>query len=188
MRTFLKTHLYRKLGVLLSLALMAGCVQQPVVTGPANLETAREEIPGTVTATTSLETGASLLPTPTEQEGAQAETSPAQDEIGDAPSFLESGFASWYANRFQGRRTASGEHYDLHALTAAHRTLPMGSYVRVTAVKSARSVIVRINDRGPYARGRVIDLSYAAAAALDLPQAGLLIVRIERVGSQEAGS
>lgn len=173
----------------MSLALMAGCVQQPVVTGSTNLETPRAEISGTVTAATPLETGgAPLLPTPTERQSAHAEPSPAQDEIGDASPFLQSGLASWYANRFQGHRTASGEHYDLHALTAAHRTLPIGSYVRVTVVKSARSVIVRINDRGPYARGRVIDLSYAAAAALDLPQAGVLLVRIERVGSQEAGS
>jgi rare lipoprotein A len=92
------------------------------------------------------------------------------------------------ATGFQGRRTASGERYDLHALTAAHRTLPLGSYVRVTAVSSARSVVVRINDRGPYAHGRVIDLSYAAAAALDLPRAGTLLVRIETVTRQEAGT
>jgi rare lipoprotein A len=87
-----------------------------------------------------------------------------------------------------GHRTASGERYDLHALTAAHRTLPLGSYVRVTAVSSARSVIVRINDRGPFIHGRVIDLSYAAAAALDLPRTGTLLVRIETVTKQEAGA
>ncbi|WP_429279725.1 septal ring lytic transglycosylase RlpA family protein [Paraburkholderia sp. GAS41] len=124
------------------------------------------------------------------QEPARPETgtAPSQDLNDDTSSFWQSGVASWYSNRFQGRRTASGERYDLHALTAAHRTLPLGSYVRVTAVSSARSVVVRINDRGPYAHGRVIDLSYAAAAALDLPRAGTLLVRIETVTRQEAGT
>ena len=103
-------------------------------------------------------------------------------------SFWQSGLASYYGNKFQGHRTASGERYNSHALTAAHRTLPLGSYVRVTAVSSARSVIVRINDRGPYTHGRVIDLSYAAAAALDLPRTGTLLVKIETVTKQEAGA
>ena len=74
----------------------------------------------------------------------------------------------------------------MHALTAAHRTLPMGSYVRVTNPTTTRSVIVRINDRGPYARGRVIDLSYAAALELDLQHAGTARVKIEGLSQQEA--
>lgn len=165
---------------------MAACVHQPAVAEPMYLDSPSEQLPETVMDNPPLELeGAPLLPQPADEE---SDTAPAQPEIRDVSSFLQSGIASWYGNRFQGRRTASGEYYNLHALTAAHRTLPIGSYVRVTAVKSARSVIVRINDRGPYVQGRVIDLSYAAAEALNLPRSGTLLVRIERVGRQEAGS
>ncbi|WP_438865675.1 septal ring lytic transglycosylase RlpA family protein [Ramlibacter tataouinensis] len=83
-----------------------------------------------------------------------------------------SGKASWYGPGFDGRRTASGERFDMSALTAAHRTLPFGTRVRVRNTRNGREVIVRINDRGPYIRDRIIDLSKAAAAALDLLQAG----------------
>lgn len=82
------------------------------------------------------------------------------------------GKASWYGSRFHGRRTASGERFDMNDLTAAHRTLPFGTRVRVRHVGNGREVVVRINDRGPHAGGRIIDLSRAAAAALDLLQAG----------------
>jgi len=87
---------------------------------------------------------------------------------------------------FHGRRTANGEHFDLHAMTAAHRTLPLGSYVRVTSLANSRSVVVRINDRGPYARGRVIDLSYLAATALGMHRAGVTKVKMERVEKPES--
>lgn len=87
---------------------------------------------------------------------------------GEAPRVLERGEASWYGPRFQGRRTASGEPYDMHGLTAAHKTLPFGTLVRVRGLLTGREIEVRINDRGPYARGRVIDLSRAAAEALGM--------------------
>src|ERR671926_1980444 len=77
-----------------------------------------------------------------------------------------SGMASWYGPGFQGRRTANGERFNTHALTAAHKTLPLGTRVRVVNKHTGRSVVVRINDRGPYVRGRVIDLSRAAARAI----------------------
>lgn len=111
----------------------------------------------------------------------EAEAPPLPDNREQTRHFWQSGIASWYGMAFEGRRTASGERYDMHALTAAHRTLPLGSYARVTAIASSRSVIVRINDRGPYIRGRVIDLSYAAAAMLGLPRVGTMQVGIERV-------
>jgi rare lipoprotein A len=82
------------------------------------------------------------------------------------------GKASWYGPGFQGKRTASGERFDMNALTAAHRTLPFGTRVRVRNVQNGREVVVRINDRGPWIRDRIIDVSRAAAAALDLLQAG----------------
>lgn len=81
---------------------------------------------------------------------------------------VQSGRASWYGPGFQGRRTASGETFDTNDLTAAHRTLPFGTRVRVRNERTGRSVVVRINDRGPYAHGRVIDLSRASAQAIGL--------------------
>jgi rare lipoprotein A len=93
----------------------------------------------------------------------------------------QTGTATWYGKQFHGRRTASGERYDMHALTAAHRTFPLGTCVRVTALGGARSVIVRINDRGPFVRGRIIDLSYAAAQALGIGSVGKALVTLERV-------
>ncbi len=91
----------------------------------------------------------------------------------------EEGVASYYHRKFQGRRTASGERFDNTALTAAHRDFPFGTWVRVTAVETGKSVIVRINDRGPYKRTRLIDLSQEAARHLDMMRAGLLTVRVD---------
>jgi rare lipoprotein A len=85
-----------------------------------------------------------------------------------AEGFKETGLASWYGRKFHGRRTSSGETYDMFKLTAAHKTLPLPSYVRVTNVANGRSCIVRVNDRGPFHSDRIIDLSYAAAARLEL--------------------
>ena len=92
------------------------------------------------------------------------------------------GEASYYASRFQGRPTASGERFDNNQLTAAHRTLPFGTKVRVTNLSNGRSVVVKVNDRGPYARGRIIDLSQAAARRIDLVRAGVARVRVEPLG------
>lgn len=92
---------------------------------------------------------------------------------------MESGQASFYADRYQNRKTASGEPYKAGQNTAAHRTLPFGSQVRVTNVRNGKSVVVRINDRGPFVRGRVIDLSRSAFASIGDTSAGLLNVRIE---------
>lgn len=91
----------------------------------------------------------------------------------------QEGLASFYADRFHGRTTASGEIFDMHAMTAAHRTLPFDSRVRVTRRDTGRSVIVRVNDRGPFVEGRIIDLSRAAAEKLDMLQDGVVPVRVE---------
>ncbi len=90
----------------------------------------------------------------------------------------EEGLASWYGPGFHGRRTASGEVYDMHHLTAAHREIPHGSIVEVTNLINGKTVEVRINDRGPFVRGRVIDLSYAAARAIDMVGPGMVPVRV----------
>ena len=94
-------------------------------------------------------------------------------------SWSEQGLASWYGQAFHGRRTASGETFDMHALTAAHRTLPFGTRVRVTHLGNGRSVVVRINDRGPFRSGRIVDLSHAAALRLGMLGAGIAEVRLE---------
>jgi peptidoglycan lytic transglycosylase len=92
----------------------------------------------------------------------------------------EEGIASWYGHPFHGRRTSSGEVYNMYALTAAHRTLPFGTRVRVHNLQSGLDVIVRINDRGPFVEGRIIDLSYAAAQAIHM--SGIARVRLEILG------
>jgi rare lipoprotein A len=89
------------------------------------------------------------------------------------------GSASWYGPEFQGSPTASGEPFNMNALTAAHRTLPLGSYARVKNLDNGRSVVVRINDRGPHARRRMIDLSYAAAKEIRMVGAGTARVEVE---------
>jgi rare lipoprotein A len=95
------------------------------------------------------------------------------------PGQTEKGRASWYGPTFHGRTTASGERYNMLDLTAAHRTLPFNTYVRVTNLANGRRLVVRINDRGPFLRGRIIDLSYTAAKILDIPEAGTSEVRLE---------
>jgi len=89
------------------------------------------------------------------------------------------GYASFYARAHDGRRTASGERYDMDEMTAAHRTLPFGTRVRVTNLSNGREAVVRINDRGPFRKGRVIDVSYAAARKLGLVRSGVAKVRVE---------
>jgi len=91
----------------------------------------------------------------------------------------QEGLASWYGGKFQGRRTANGEIFDTNEFTAAHKTLPFGSIVKVTSLENGKSTVVRINDRGPFIPGRIIDLSRAAAAAIGLAGKGVAKVRIE---------
>jgi len=102
-----------------------------------------------------------------------------QDGV-ESARVIEQGMASWYGEKFHGRRTASGEPFDMNALTAAHKTLPFGTQVRVRHARTGREVVVRINDRGPHVRGRIIDLSRAAAAAIGLVQTGVAPVVVLR--------
>ena len=89
------------------------------------------------------------------------------------------GVASYYAHKYHGKKTSSGERYNMHALTAAHRTLPFGSNVKVTNLQNERSVVVRINDRGPFTKGRIIDVSLEAARRLQMVSSGTARVRVE---------
>lgn len=100
----------------------------------------------------------------------------------EEPGYDQVGHASWYGDDFHGRQTANGETYDMHSLTAAHPTLPMPSYARVTNMENGRSVVVRINDRGPFAHGRLIDLSKQTARVLDFKRNGTAQVRVQYVG------
>jgi rare lipoprotein A len=101
----------------------------------------------------------------------------------DAP-LRERGLASWYGRKFHGRMTASGERYDMYAMTAAHPTMPLPSYARVRNVANGREAVVRVNDRGPFFKGRVIDLSYTAALKLGLLR-GVGIVEVERITNED---
>lgn len=95
--------------------------------------------------------------------------------------YQEVGTASWYGQEHHGRRTASGQPFNMYGLTAAHRTLPFGSRIRVTNVRNGRSVVVTINDRGPFIRGRFLDVSYRAASDLDFVRAGVTRVKVQTV-------
>lgn len=98
-----------------------------------------------------------------------------------AEGYVERGVASWYGPTFHGKPTSSGEIYDMYAMTAAHTTLPLPTYARVTNLKNGRSVVVRINDRGPFAKNRLIDLSYAAALKLDMIREGTTLVEVRAI-------
>ena len=97
---------------------------------------------------------------------------------GQPPGHSEKGLASWYGKPFHGRKTASGEIFDMHQLSAAHKTLPLFSIVKVTNLYNGREVTVRINDRGPFSGERLIDLSYAVAKKLDMVEAGVVPVKV----------
>lgn len=98
-----------------------------------------------------------------------------------AKGYKERGVASWYGTKFHGRKTSSGEPYDLHKMTAAHKTLPLPTYARVTNVKNGRSIIVRVNDRGPFHDNRIIDLSHTAAVKLGIKATGTGFVEVEAI-------
>ena len=111
-------------------------------------------------------------------------TRPVEREVG----YREEGIASWYGGEFHGRRTANGEIYDMYGLTAAHRILPLGTIVNVTNSQNGRSVQVKVNDRGPFVSGRVLDLSYGAASQLGMVGPGTARVRIEVVRLAGSGT
>ena len=96
----------------------------------------------------------------------------------DSRGFRQSGIASWYGSDFHGKKTSSGETYDMYALTAAHKTLPLGTYVRVHNLDNGRQVDLRVNDRGPFVKGRIIDLSYMAAKKIDIVGSGTARVEV----------
>jgi rare lipoprotein A len=185
----MNVRLSRRIGSLFAFLVLTGCAVPP---GPADqASSATLSTKGARTAST----GAPQAYGTTTNFGSAsndtaskslADAEPLSDKGPDVSDFRQTGRASWYGRFFHGRRTANGERYDMHAMTAAHKTLPLGSYVRVTNPATLRSIVVRINDRGPYVRSRVIDLSYAAASALDMQHAGTARVKIEGLSQQAA--
>ncbi len=101
--------------------------------------------------------------------------------LDNSRGYFERGTASWYGEKFHGRRTSSGETYNMYAMTAAHRTLPLPTYVRVTNLENGRSIVVKVNDRGPFHDNRLIDLSYVAAAKLDMLHKGTAPVEVRAI-------
>jgi rare lipoprotein A len=106
----------------------------------------------------------------------------------ERPVFTETGLASWYGRHHAGRRTASGERFDINGMTAAHRSLAFNTVMRVTDLGTGKVVKVRVNDRGPYVKGRIIDLSAAAATALGIAEDGVAEVRLEVYASDQPQS
>jgi rare lipoprotein A len=184
----MKTRSTRSLGSLFAFFILAGCAVPPnagtQASNPTPLSTSGAQAGATSAA--PLAFGSSPAAASDAPATSLADAEPLSDGSPNVAGFHEAGRASWYGRFFHGRRTANGERYDMHALTAAHRTLPLGSYVRVTNPSTDRSVIVRINDRGPFARGRIIDLSMAAAHMLGMQHAGTASVQIEGLTQQQA--
>jgi rare lipoprotein A len=108
--------------------------------------------------------------------------------MSSSQGYSERGIASWYGTKFHGRRTSSGERYDMYAMTAAHRELPLPTYVRVTNLRNGRSAVVRVNDRGPFLGNRIIDLSYAAATKLGILGKGTGLVEVTALNPNRPAS
>ena len=115
-------------------------------------------------------------PTPSQQK---------QDQAGKGRRWYQIGQASWYGKYFQGKKTANGEPYDMNGLTCAHRSLPLGSWIRVTNLRNRKSVFVRVNDRGPVPENRIVDLSYGAAQAVGISGIGKVKLETLRPGDPE---
>jgi rare lipoprotein A len=172
----------RSRGVLLSLSLclLAACGGSKVVDGPPA---------GTpVTGTSRLPPDAVPRPEPRSRYG----NGPLYEVYGETYKVLDSshgyqerGVASWYGKKFHGRLTSNREPYDMYAMTAAHKTLPLPTYVRVRNLKNNKSIVVRVNDRGPFAHNRLIDLSYSAALKLDMVNEGTSLVEVTAISFDE---
>lgn len=108
--------------------------------------------------------------------------------LASADNYKKKGVASWYGTKFHGRRTSSGETYDMFKMTAAHKTLPLPTYAKVTNLDNGKQIVVKINDRGPFRKNRIIDLSYAAAHKLDMAQSGTANVEVETISFSRQNS
>ena len=178
------TRRLRLAPVLLAALLTACAVPTPTPTPTpmrvdAPIDTAVRAAPADPSPSQPVPSGEIAVPDPTAAEAPPRDDDPLAVPSSSAP-LIDKGLASWYGNRFHGRRTASGERYDMHDFTAAHKTLPFGTKVRVRSVQTGKEVVVRINDRGPYKHRRIIDLSQAAITALGVRHRGVTMVELLR--------
>jgi rare lipoprotein A len=178
----------RVLAAVLALAALAGCVSSP---GPAPRSAPREPVDG---PPLQVPPGLAELPDPLPRwEAPSRRGNPPSYTVNgrtyvvmdSAAGYYATGLASWYGRKFHGRLTSSGEPFDMFALTAAHRTLPIPCYARVTNLDNGRTTIVRNNDRGPFHSDRIVDLSYAAAVKLGFEDRGTARVRVEVLAAPE---
>lgn len=163
----------KKLFLILFLTVLTGC-------------SAHKQASTNVPSAPPLESTAEHKSSTKAPQSAQPRTSEAPEEsetiavpAGAKPVYTETGMASWYGPPYHNRRSSNGEIYNMHAFTAAHRTLPLGSICRVTNITTSHSTLVRITDRGPFIKGRIVDLSMAAAKQIDVWKAGLAKVKLE---------
>jgi rare lipoprotein A len=177
----------RAAGTALFLLALAGCAREPVrpASPPASTAPTAPTMPGAPPA------GAGV---PRDEPRAKFGNPPFYEVGGHryvvlptAVGYVEQGVASWYGPDFHGGRTATGETYDMNAMTGAHPTLPLPAWVRVTNLGNGRSVVVRLNDRGPFAKGRIIDLSRAAAEQLDMIRTGTARVEVRSLAGSATG-
>ncbi|SDZ96308.1 rare lipoprotein A [Microbulbifer marinus] len=169
-----------RLGVALTALLLAACSGQPTKPKP-DFDSVKDSGPAV-----PVDMLATPEPTPVREPiGKAGNKSPYKVNgvtyrvRGDVKGYKERGHASWYGTKFHGRRTANGEVYNMYAMSAAHKTLPLPSYAKVTNLENGRSVIVRVNDRGPFVPGRIIDLSYTAAQKLGYVNKGVARVEVQ---------
>lgn len=153
--------------------LLAGCGLQPTVDGPPDDPGGRSDVSGVPEVIPRAEPKSRYgNPKSYVVFGKRYYT------LESSKGFVERGIASWYGKKFHGRRTSSGETYDMYGMTAAHKSLPLPTYVRVTNLENQRSIVLRVNDRGPFVKNRIIDLSYTAAKALGIVRKGTGYVEV----------
>ncbi|HEY8265702.1 MAG TPA: septal ring lytic transglycosylase RlpA family protein [Steroidobacteraceae bacterium] len=158
----------------LALLALAGCAREPLRPAPPSTP-----VPAPGTATVPHDEPRSKYGNPPFYEVSGRRYAVLQSAVG----YVEQGVASWYGPDFHGGRTATGETYDMNAMTGAHPTLPLPTWVRVTNLENGRSVVVRLNDRGPFAKDRIIDLSHAAAEQLDMIRKGTARVEVRSLAA-----
>ncbi|MGX5914485.1 septal ring lytic transglycosylase RlpA family protein [Aliidiomarina sp. Khilg15.8] len=165
--------------ILLGVSILAGCSSQPA----SRYQLHKDEAPTRLPTPSELEP---LTPRfePLSRQGNMASYTvlgQTYEVLYEADDYDETGIASWYGKKFHGHLTSNGEYYDMYSMSAAHRYLPLPTYVRVTNLANDKEVIVRVNDRGPFHPDRIIDLSYAAAFKLDMLDTGTAQVRVEAI-------
>lgn len=165
----------RRTVIILTLALLAGCTSEPLIDGiPAHIARIPDAVPKVEPLAKSGNAPSYVV------RGQQYRVK------SNSHGYVERGLASWYGKPFHGRKTSSGETYDMNGMSAAHKSLPLPTYVRVTNLANQRSIVIRINDRGPFHGSRLIDLSYTAAVKLGVDKTGTALVEVRAIDPRPA--